>query len=96
MDEDGAGRRGGRGAKFREKRFWFFFWFCEALTVQTRVLFNFISYCWTTKMNFFNLENGHDTNLKVFLDTRCHGVFVLALLTLQPATLPFNKFRPSL
>lgn len=67
MDEDGAGRRGGRGAKFREKVFWFFFWFCEALTVQTRVLFNFISYCWTTKMNFFNLENGHDANLKVFL-----------------------------
>lgn len=49
-------------------------------------------------MNFLNLENGHDaTNLKVFfLDTRCHGVFVLVLQTLQPATLPFNKIRPSL
>lgn len=41
MDEDGVGRRGGRGAKFREKVF-FFFWFCEALTTRSFFLILFI------------------------------------------------------
>lgn len=40
MDEDGAGRRGGRGAKFREKLFFWGGGVCEALTVQTRFLKN--------------------------------------------------------
>lgn len=65
----------------------------ETNSVQTR------SFIFVVEMNFLNLENGYDaTNLNVlfFLDTRCHGVFVLVLKTTQPATLPFNKFRPSL